>query len=58
MTHPGYGLFKTFNEVGLAVEKTTNGAQLPWVSSSPISGSFYFAGNSKPRSAAGPTPGD
>jgi TPR repeat protein len=44
MTHPGYGLFKTFNEVGLAVEKDTRGAQLPWVSSSPISGNFYFAG--------------
>ena len=44
MTHPGYGLFKTFNEVGLTVEKDTHGAQLPWVSSSPISGNFYFAG--------------
>ena len=44
MRHPGYGLFKTFNEVGLAVEKITQGQQLPWVSSSPISGSFYFAG--------------
>jgi TPR repeat protein len=44
MRHPGYGLFKTFNEVGLTVEKMTQGRQLPWVSSSPISGSFYFAG--------------
>jgi tetratricopeptide (TPR) repeat protein len=44
MRHPGFGLFKTFNEVGLAVEKLTQGQQLPWVSSSPISGSFYFAG--------------
>jgi hypothetical protein len=44
MRHPGFGLFKTFNEVGLAVEKMTQGQQLPWVSSSPISGSFYFAG--------------
>jgi len=44
MQQPGFGLFKTFNEVGLAVEKATHGAQLPWVSSSPISGSFYFAG--------------
>jgi tetratricopeptide (TPR) repeat protein len=48
MTHPGYGLFRTFNEVGLAVQKATQGAQLPWVSSSPISGNFYFAG--KPTS--------
>jgi tetratricopeptide (TPR) repeat protein len=52
MQHPGYGLFRTFNEVGLAVEKTTHGAQLPWVSSSPISGSFYFAG--KPEVAPAP----
>ena len=42
--HPGYGLFRTFNEVGLAVEKATQGDQLPWVSSSPIDGRFYFAG--------------
>ena len=44
MQRPGFGLFKTFNQVGLAVEKATHGDQLPWVSSSPISGSFYFAG--------------
>ena len=48
MQHPGFGLFKTFNEVGLAVEKRTQGQQLPWVSSSPISGSFYFAGRPAP----------
>ena len=48
MTHPGYGLFRTFNEVGLAVQKATDGAQLPWVSMSPISGNFYFAGKSTP----------
>jgi tetratricopeptide (TPR) repeat protein len=44
MQRPGFGLFKTFNEVGLAVEKATHRDQLPWLSSSPISGSFYFAG--------------
>jgi len=44
MQHPGFGLFRTFNEVGLAVEKATRGRQLPWLSSSPISGNFYFAG--------------
>jgi hypothetical protein len=44
MQHPGYGLFRTFNEVGLAVEKATRGQQLPWVATSPISTSFYFAG--------------
>lgn len=44
MQRPGSGLFKTFNEVGLAVAKATQGQQIPWVSSSPISGNFYFAG--------------
>jgi tetratricopeptide (TPR) repeat protein len=44
MRRPGFGLFKTFNEVGLAEEKATGGQQLPWVSSSPIVGNFYFAG--------------
>jgi hypothetical protein len=53
MRRPGFGLFKTFNEVGLAVEKATHGRQLPWVSSSPISGNFYFAG--KPAPAASDT---
>ncbi len=48
MQKPGYGLFKTFNEVGLAVDKATGGQQLPWVSSSPISGNFYFAGKAEP----------
>jgi hypothetical protein len=52
MQHPGYGLFKTFNEVGLLVEKATNGQQLPWVSSSPISRSFYFAGKPAPADTA------
>jgi len=44
MQHQGFGLFRTFNEVGLAVEKATQGRQLPWLSSSPITGNFYFAG--------------
>src|SRR6201986_1823877 len=52
MQRPGSGLFKTFNEVGLAVEKATGGQQLPWVSSSPISGNFYFAGKAEPAAAA------
>jgi len=57
MQRPGAGLFKTFNEVGLAVEKATNGQQLPWVSSTPISGNFYFAGKPAPAVAdARPTP--
>jgi hypothetical protein len=40
---PGLGLFEAFNEVGLEVKKTTRGTQQPWVSSSPISGTFYFS---------------
>jgi hypothetical protein len=51
MQKPGYGLFKTFNEVGLAVDKATGGQQLPWLSSSPITGSFYFAGKPEPPPA-------
>jgi TPR repeat protein len=51
MQHPGFGLFRTFNEVGLAVEKATHGAQLPWMSTSPISGNFYFAGKPAPAPA-------
>ena len=47
----GCGLFKTFNAVGLAVSKATGGQQLPWVSSSPISGNFYFAGKPEPAAA-------
>jgi uncharacterized caspase-like protein len=34
MRRPGFVLFKSFNEVGLAVERITGGGQLPWVSSS------------------------
>jgi tetratricopeptide (TPR) repeat protein len=39
---PGLDIFQTFNEVGLQVKRATDGAQVPWVSSSPIDGSFYF----------------
>ncbi len=39
---PGFGLFDAFNAVGLAVKKITGGEQQPWVSSSPIAGSFSF----------------
>ena len=41
---PGLDVFRTFNEVGLLVKRATGGAQQPWVSSSPIDGSFYFVG--------------
>jgi hypothetical protein len=34
------------------VEKATHGSQLPWMSTSPISGNFYFAGKPAPALAA------
>src|SRR5579863_2328170 len=48
---PGLDIFQTFNEVGLAVKRSTGGSQQPWVSSSPIDGNFYFA--APPVPAAG-----
>jgi uncharacterized caspase-like protein len=44
MRKPGLDVFRTFNEVGLAVARATGGAQQPWVSLSPIAGDFYFTG--------------
>lgn len=41
---PGLGLFETFNQIALRVKKETGKLQQPWMSSSPISGTFYFAG--------------
>lgn len=38
----GLDIFQTFNQVGLAVKRQTGGSQQPWVSSSPIDGTFYF----------------
>jgi Caspase domain len=38
----GLDIFQTFNQVGLTVKRVTGGSQQPWVSSSPIDGSFYF----------------
>src|SRR5450631_1270998 len=46
----GLDIFQTFNQVGLAVKRETGGAQQPWVSSSPIDGTFYFVA----PAAAGP----
>jgi uncharacterized caspase-like protein len=43
---PGQDIFQTFNAVGLAVKQATAGSQQPWVSSSPIAGNFFFAGQS------------
>jgi hypothetical protein len=47
----GLDIFQTFNQVGLAVKRETGGSQQPWVSSSPIDGTFYFAA---PAAAASP----
>jgi hypothetical protein len=41
---PGLGVFDAMNQVGVTVTKATGGEQQPWVSSSPIDGTFYFAG--------------
>lgn len=61
---PGQDIFQTFNAVGLAVKQATAGSQQPWVSSSPITGNFYFGGQSAgappppPAAAAPPTASD
>ena len=49
---PGVGIFETFNDVGLEVKRATGGSQQPWVSSSPVDGEFYFAGQSSMSPAA------
>ena len=53
---PGLDIFQAFNQVGLAVKRTTGGAQQPWVSSSPIDGNFYF--NPAKATASGPSGSD
>jgi hypothetical protein len=55
----GLDIFQTFNQVGLAVKRETGGSQQPWVSSSPIDGTFYFvapAAQGEPKIATGPPP--
>jgi hypothetical protein len=47
----GLDIFQTFNRVGLAVKRDTGGSQQPWVSSSPIDGTFYFVA---PSASASP----
>ena len=43
MKQPGLDIFRLFNRVGLQVKRETGNSQLPWVSSSPIDGDFFFA---------------
>jgi hypothetical protein len=53
----GLDIFQTFNQVGLAVKRETGGSQQPWVSSSPIDGTFYFvAPAASPQVAVAPQP--
>lgn len=42
MQQPGLDVLRMFNRVGVVVKQSTNGEQLPWVSSSPIEGEFTF----------------
>jgi hypothetical protein len=44
MQKPGLDILQTFNQVGLIVKRATGSSQQPWVSTSPIDGSFYFSG--------------
>lgn len=44
MQKPGLDVLQAFNQVGLSVKRATGGSQQPWISSSPIEGSFFFAG--------------
>ena len=39
---PGVEVLQAFNQVGLKVMRATGGQQIPWMSNSPIDGSFYF----------------
>ena len=51
----GLDIFQTFNQVGLAVKRETGGSQQPWVSSSPIDGTFYFVAPASPQVAIAPS---
>src|ERR1700727_1568975 len=50
----GLDIFQTFNQVGLTVKRATGSSQQPWVSTSPIDGSFYFSGTAGQLATAGP----
>lgn len=41
---PGLPVLEVFNQVGLAVDRSTGGQQQPWVATSPLEGAFYFLG--------------
>jgi uncharacterized caspase-like protein len=52
----GLDIFQTFNQVGLTVKRETGGFQQPWVSSSPIDGSFYFVAPAAAEAKIATTP--
>jgi caspase domain-containing protein/uncharacterized protein DUF4189 len=53
----GLEIFQAFNQVGLTVKRETGGLQQPWVSSSPIDGTFYFVPPlAAPQVATAPPP--
>ncbi|MCO5129105.1 MAG: caspase family protein [Xanthobacteraceae bacterium] len=52
----GLDIFQTFNQVGLAVKRATGGSQQPWVSSSPIDGTFYFVPPAAPAAPPAAAP--
>jgi hypothetical protein len=54
MQKPGLDVFQIFNQVGLTVKRTTGSSQQPWVSTSPIDGSFYFSGGGTQVATAPP----
>lgn len=53
---PRLDVLQAFNQVGLVVKRATGSAQQPWVSTSPIDGSFYFAGNTPAQVATADPP--
>ncbi len=44
LRRPGLDVLQVFNQVGVEVKRVTGGAQRPWISASPIEGSFLLAG--------------
>src|SRR5262249_46085413 len=54
MRTPGLDIFQTFNEVGLQVKRATGGSQQPWVASSPIEATFFFAAPQETATAVRP----
>ena len=51
---PGLEVLQTFNQVGLQVMRATGSTQIPWTSSSPIDGTFYFTNAAGSQIATAP----